>query len=187
MPKRRPWQPIVLWDVAFIPLTRGKWALVDTNDLPLVVGRVWGAVDNGGKGYDDLFYATASRRLDPAKYSRYGVDKMHRVIMGLDFGDPRQVDHIDHNGLNNRRSNLRIATCTQNQANKRIQNTGTGTSRYKGVSWRSRRRKWAAQIMVDGRNREIGCFAIEEDAAAAYDAAAREAWGPYAYQNLEGP
>jgi hypothetical protein len=91
---------------------------------------------------------------------------MHRVILGLAFGDPRQGDHIDHLAkLDNRRSNLRIAP--RGQADN-LQNQGSrgGTSQYRGVSWAKRERKWRAYACVYYKNHHLGYFDDEHEAAA---------------------
>lgn len=103
---------------------------------------------------------------------------MHREICrpapGLD------VDHIDNDGLNNRRANLREATRSQNLANRP---KARGRSKFKGVYWDPRRRKWQAIARVHGVNRHLGRFDSEHDAARAYNAAAIAAWGPFANVN----
>src|ERR1035437_3647324 len=105
---------------------------------------------------------------------------MHRLIMGALPG--QDVDHINHSGLDNRQANLRICTRSQNMANQRVRR---GT-RYKGVSWNTADGAWRAHIKVSGRQRLIGTFASEEDAARAYDAAAVTAWGEFARLNAYG-
>jgi hypothetical protein len=106
---------------------------------------------------------------------------MHRLIMGLADDDPRQVDHANGDRSDNRRSNLRIATQSQNLGNSR-KRAGT-TSRYKGVSWHKQNKKWVAYIGVDGSLHHLGCFTSEEAAARAYNRAARAAWGDFACLN----
>lgn len=108
--------------------------------------------------------------------------KMHRLIMGLT--DPKMfVDHRDQNGLNNQRDNLRIATRSQNAANRSPWKIAT--SRYMGVSKKKLQGKkpWHAQITVKGRTRSLGCYANEIDAAMAYNKAALEFHGEFANPN----
>jgi hypothetical protein len=100
---------------------------------------------------------------------------MHNLITGWRF-----VDHVDHNGLNNRRSNLRAATKAQNAANER-KRPGC-SSQYKGVVWH--RNRWQARIEIGDEYRYLGRFVSEEEAARAYDAAAVTAWGQYANPNF---
>lgn len=89
------------------------------------------------------------------------------------------MDHADGNGLNNQRRNLRAATFAQNTANQYIVR---GTSRYKGVS-RYRNGKWVAQISYKGKNRGLGYFKHEYNAAQAYNFAAYEFYGDFARMN----
>jgi hypothetical protein len=141
-----------------IEVGRDRWAKVDLADMRMVFGDPCWAVRNG--------YAY-----------REGL-AMHRLILGLSLGDPDQIDHINGDKLDNRRSNLRIATRSQNLANQQ-KSRGATSSRYKGVHWDRSKQKWRATI----RSQHLGCFASEEDAARAYNRAARQAWGEYAYLN----
>lgn len=104
---------------------------------------------------------------------------LHREIcrprVGLD------VDHVDNNGLNNRRANLREATRSQNLANRP---KSRGRGRFKGVYWDQSRGKWQAMLRVNGSNRHLGRFSNELDAARAYNAAAIAAWGAFANVNI---
>ncbi len=103
---------------------------------------------------------------------------LHREICrpkpGLD------VDHIDNNGLNNRRRNLREATRSQNLANRP---KSRGRCRYKGVYWDASRGKWQAMLRVNGANRHLGRFSDEVEAARAYNSAALAVWGEFANIN----
>jgi hypothetical protein len=89
------------------------------------------------------------------------TELLHRFILDLKPGDPRETDHIDGNGLHNCRSNLRVVTHGENAQNRL--DVG-GTSRFRGVSWHKRRKKWQAHIQVDGRLKHLGYFISEEDA-----------------------
>lgn len=106
---------------------------------------------------------------------------MHRIMTGWPI-----TDHIDHDGLNNRRSNLRAATRVQNAGN-RLPSAG-GSSIYKGVYWRKEGSKWSAAIgyTENGRRRTVhlGFFSSETAAAGAYDVAAIAKWGAYALTNF---
>ena len=147
-----------------IPLVNGRgFALVDDADVPLVSSYRWYLLRDR-----HTCYATAR----PGGVTIY----MHCLIMGQ-----RGIDHRDHDGLNNQRSNLRPATQSQNNANQRSRG---GASSYKGVSRRDARSGWRAQLMTGNRFVHLGSFATEEDAARAYDAAALALWGQYARLNF---
>lgn len=102
---------------------------------------------------------------------------MHRQIMGLDRGDPREVDHRDLDRLNCRRSNLRIVTHAQNAQN--VRSRAGARSKHRGVGWHEGRGKWRARVMVAGREHCAGWF-IEEDEAARAAEALRKELMPYA-------
>jgi hypothetical protein len=158
---------------------RGRVAFVDLEDYSLVMQHRWHVLE-----HDPV--APGRRAHGPyAAYLTYQGGRggtrvtvyMHQLIAGS-----RGVDHVDGNGLNNRRSNLRPATKSQNGANAR-KNPGK-TSRYKGVFWDRQRSAWQAKIMVNRQQINLGRFANEEDAALAYDLAAREAFGEFALANF---
>ena len=102
---------------------------------------------------------------------------MERIKPGFK-GD---VDHIDGNGLNNQHSNLRIATRSQNLANRGSQENNT--SGYKGVCWNKKLQKWIAKICIKGETIHIGCFIDKFEAARAYNIAAGRLFGEYAKLN----
>jgi len=104
---------------------------------------------------------------------------MHRAILNA---PPRMdVDHINGNGLNNTRENLRLCTRSQNMMNQRLKG---GTSRFRGVSWLKGGAKWHAQVRANGKRLHLGLFTDETEAAMAYDAAARELFGDFARLNF---
>jgi hypothetical protein len=155
-------QPWVLdGDVATLTIC-GVKVLVDADDLPLVNKYRWGL--NGG-------YAVA----------RGGRLAMHRLILGLGKGDPREGDHVRHNTADNRRSELRIANSQQNKMNRR--GNVVSTSMYKGVCFDASRGKYKAAIKDGNKPAMIGRFDSEVDAALAYNAAAANAFGEFAYLN----
>jgi hypothetical protein len=95
---------------------------------------------------------------------RQHIVLMHRALLGLAYGDPREVDHINRNKLDCRRANLRIVTRGQNAQNMV---RPAATSAYRGVCWSIARRKWLAYCRIDYRQHNLGAFDEEEDAAAA--------------------
>ena len=109
--------------------------------------------------------------------------RMHRAILDVPKG--KIVDHINHNGLDNRRANLRVATRRQNAWNKRKRRSKC-SSQYKGVMWLKKAGKWQARISCKGRSIVIGYFDDEKAAARAYDARAAELFGEYAAPNFRG-
>lgn len=122
-------------------------------------------------------------RSKPATHTTYVQNEndefLHRVV--LDACGIVQVDHIDCNGLNNCRSNLRLATSTQNHANQR-KRSGL-TSRHKGVTWNKRNQRWAAQITREGEHFSLGFYDDENVAGQAYNAIARILFGEFARLN----
>jgi hypothetical protein len=156
-----------------IPLTQGKYAIIDPEDFERLNKHKWYAA-NGGH----TFYALRHKRIGK-KYISLG---MHRQILqppGHLF-----VDHINHNGLDNRKANLRLATCAQNTYNRK-QFRKDKTSKYNGVSWREWSKKWAVIICYKRKNIRIGYFKDEIQAAKAYDKAAKKYHGEFAMLNFK--
>lgn len=151
-----------------IPLTQGKFALVDDEDYEWLSRWKWCAAKGGS-----TFYATRS----PGK--RNTTITMHRLIMGVSI--KQLIDHINGNGLDNRRRNLRPATKAQNMMNRGPQRGNK--SGYKGVHLDVASGKWIAIIKYDGRNKALGRFNTKEQAAQAYNEAAAENFGPFAWLN----
>lgn len=146
-------------------------ALVDDDDFARVSEHPW-RLAPWGKSRQKV-YARAWVKID----GRWKSVVMHRFIMGLD--SPR-LDHMDGNGLNNQRSNLRPATKSQNGCNR----GPVRGLRFKGVSWQKRLGKWQAAIGKDYRREYIGIFADAEEAARAYDKRAKELHGEFAWLNF---
>lgn len=153
-----------------IDLTQGHVALVDDGDYPLVRRLKWYAAKRGKTWYA----ACNSKNADGSPTLIY----MHRVIVGAT--PDQQVDHRDGNGLNNQRQNIRFCTNAGNQANSRPHNRRGWP---KGVRWKGEKNKWQARIVMDGRERHLGYFDTPEEASAAYDAAAKVAFGEFARLN----
>lgn len=106
---------------------------------------------------------------------------MHRFIMVP--SEEMSVDHINGNRLDNRKSNLRICTFSQNMMNRGANKTKDRTSGYKGVCWHKRDKKWRAQITKEKEKIFLGYFKSEEDAARAYNEAALRMHGEFAFIN----
>jgi hypothetical protein len=152
-----------------IPLSQGYWTLVDVADYDWLRELKWHV--NGRQG--EFLYAFHS-------VSRKSPVKMHRMILGLTTADPH-VDHINGDGLDNRRCNLRLATRFQNAHNRR--RTRTTMSGYKGVHWKSEG-GWAVTIRANGVFQYLGRFRDPVEAARVWDAAAVKLHGEFARLNF---
>jgi hypothetical protein len=148
--------------------SKHRFAIVDPEDYQKLAGHNWLLCKNDSKNY----YAV---RLEGNNLVR-----MHRVIMNAPKG--KIVDHRNHEGLDNTKRNLRFATHSQNVCNSR--RTKKGSSKYRGVSWITRYKKWRAYIYYDGKYKCLGYFDNEEDAARAYDEAAKIYHGEFAMLNF---
>lgn len=150
-----------------IPLTQGYVALVDDEDAPTLLAMgSWQVNECDGRLY--------------AGHGQRGTSlRMHKVILGYDGG---MVDHINGDGLDNRRANLRFATGSQNNANAGL--SPRNTSGFKGVSLFRRTSRWKAYICLNNKVRHLGYYTTAEEAARAYDAAAFEQWGIFARLNF---
>jgi hypothetical protein len=155
-----------------IQLTQNQVALVDDEDFERINQYKWYAA------WDDCtqgFYVVRST----------GNLKMARFIMNCPSG--MLVDHKDHNTLNNQKANLRVCTFSENMRNSR--KLGNFSSKYKGVSWNKRCKKWTAQIILTGifdqhYKQHLGYFYEEEKAALAYDIAAVKHFEEFACLNF---
>lgn len=155
-----------------IKLTQGKVALVDDADYEKLIKLKWRAKKMGAN-----YYAYHSYRENGKIFSI----NMHRTIAGLSKENQLIVDHINHNGLDNRRENLRVCNYNQNGANRRKQ-CGT-KSAYKGLAFHVG--KWQASIKVNYKNIYLGRFNTEIEAAKAYDAASIKFFGTFANLNIK--
>lgn len=148
-----------------IKLSRGLVALVDDEDFEWLNQWKW-CYGNG--------YATRRQYIGDGRYTGF---RMHRLIVGLATGEGHQVDHINGDRLDNRRSNLRICDVSNNKANcKPYANNKSG---YKGV-YKDRSGKYTAQIRVAGVINYLGTFADPKDASRAYMDAAIKMRGEFA-------
>jgi hypothetical protein len=156
-------------DFVEIPLPGGLSALVSKCDEGLVRQHAWckQAIKCNNKG----FYAKAHLRLGNGKSRKL---YMHRLVLGLDFGDGRRVDHINGNGLDNRRENLRLATPMLNSGNARRKSKTTG---FKGVY------KDKKKFVAGCGGTRSGPFDTAIEAAREYDAMALRRYGEFALTN----
>ena len=157
-----------------IKLTQGKYATVDNKDYKYLNKYKWYSMY---VPVMNSFYAVRNIKISGNKQK---LILMHRVIMKVPKG--LEIDHINHNTLDNCKSNLRIATHSQNQMNHiKCKNK---SSKYKGVSWNKQNKKWMAYIYLNGKRTYLGLFRKEIDGAYAYDKMAKKLFGRYAYLNL---
>ena len=158
-------------EVSAIKLTLGKFALVNTASLPLVLQYRWRAAN-----HKHTYYAeTTVRKLDGSGFTTL---RLHQLLCQTE-----EVDHIDGNPLNNSRKNLRVCTNAENNRNKAM-SPKKNTSGYKGVRWNASAGSWQARIRTAGKEMHIGVFASALHAAKAYDTKAMELHGKFAKLNF---
>jgi hypothetical protein len=159
-----------------IELTKAKVAIVDDEDYEMIVssGYRWTAFENRSRCYA----GTAFRTPDGMR-----AVLMHRFIMGVTEREI-EVDHINGNPLDNRRSNLRLATRGQNAKNRRKK--VTAKLKYKGIEIDrgNGQSPYRARIYVDGKAIRLGSYKTQEEAARAYDNGARKYHGEFARLNF---
>ena len=159
---------VELYDMNYNVIGR---VIIDVEDYEKIKHLHWGKLTKIRRGKDNSYAFTRIKDKNI---------QMHRFLLNLT--DPKiQVDHINHNPLDNRRSNIRIATNQQNNCNKRKSNLKKSSSEYKGVSKNGN--CWIAAIMINYKRIHIGCYKTETQAAFAYNAAAQKYFGEFAYLN----
>ena len=152
-----------------IPLGKsGKSAIVDADDFEFINRWKWQYIKSG--------YAN---RVTNRGRGNYINVLMHRVVTSCPEG--KQVDHINGNKLDNRKSNLRIVSSSQNNYAKSL--ASNNKSGFKGVSYESRSNKWIAVIIKEGKRKHIGTYPDPVTAAFAYNEAAEQMFGEYAKLN----
>lgn len=157
-----------------IILTQVKFAQVDDEDFEFLNQWKWYAYKHGR-----TFYAYRANYQKNTK--RAWPISMHRQLLNL-LNDKRAVDHIDHNGLNNQKENLRISIQGGNNCNKL--SAKNSSSKYLGVSWHKINKNWVACITKNNKFKHLGSFNKEQDAAIAYNRAAKELHGEFANINI---
>lgn len=150
-----------------IRLNTGEYALVDSEDFARLSKFRWTRQFAGKER--TIIYAVRFEKIGTKKFKAHA---MHREVLKLKKGDPH-VDHKDHNGLNNQKSNLRTCTAAQNNQNARH---FYGKSKFRGVTYKKhpskKRKKWVARIRVNNKVIFLGGFHAENEAAEAYKKAA---------------
>ena len=149
-----------------IPLTQGKYAMVDDEDYERLMSFKW--------CFDGVYAATNIKGIKRRKL------RMHRFVLGL-TDSKIFCDHKDHNSLNNQKENLRIVNNAQNICNSRSRRNSV--SKFLGVCWHYKNKKWIAQITKDYKNKYIGSFDDEIQAAIAYNQEAVKLHGEFANLN----
>lgn len=152
-------------------LLRGQICLIDEIDFETYSQQSWGIVD----GY-------VARGSFAEKTTYYLHLEIARRIWTTEQMKGLLVDHKDQNKLNNQRSNLRLATHSENQANRGLH--PKNRSGFKGVSWNKNARKWAASIQFQGKRIYLGLYLTKEQAAVAYNLAASKYFGEFAQLNI---
>jgi hypothetical protein len=172
--------PLLTWRLHYygypfrrIPLTEGKFTIVDPQDFYVFNNFQWCAVK-----HKSLFHAV---RLINGSNNITKIVSLHTEMMNPPKG--LVVDHRNRDGLDNRRANLRLATHSQNRCNTNRSKVGC-SSQYRGVYWHKQKKCWRAHLQYEGKWIWLGRFDSELDAARAYDNAARKYHGEFARLNF---
>lgn len=159
-----------------VPLSQGKFAIVSDEDAEIESYGNWVAHKSGNHFYACYRGSTANR---PRTWMHALV--LERILnRSLKKGEI--PDHINGDKLDNRRENIRLASRSQNEANKPPR--GNCSSRFKGVCWDREKGLWRCMITINKRRIHIGYYKEEEDAAKAYNSKAKDIFGPFARRNL---
>lgn len=158
-------------------LTQGKKTIVDKEDAVMLAIHNWTAVC-GKSANSERWYGRAMIKIN----GRWRGLWLARFLMGEPKG--LCVDHINGDTLDNRRSNLRIVTRQQNNLNRHV---AWGSSKFRGVSRNKGRKKWEAVISLDKKQKHLGYFKTEEEAAKVYDKEAKKLFGEFACLNFTTP
>lgn len=155
-----------------IPLTQGKSTLVDDEDYEKLNKHKWYAhLEN------KIWYAVRDIKLDDGKRT---IIRLHREIVNVLSG--KDVDHINHDGLDNRKCNLRICTRSQNISHQRKHKNNT--SDFRGVYWYKKKQKWMAYITIERKRITIGYFDDKVEAGHIVDQFAIQLFGEFAMLNF---
>lgn len=155
-------------------LGEGKFTLVDDENYDELNNYIWN-LSNWG-------YVKRGWRSDDGKSRLRDTIFMHRQVMQLCSTSKMQIDHINHDPLDNRKCNLRICNNRENHWN--VKPHQDSLSKYKGVSFNKKDKKWTAHICVDGKDKNLGNFDCEKEAARIYNKMAKKLHKEYAYLNL---
>jgi len=144
--------------------------IINTSRRKAKIKGRWLKPSRNGNGYLQLIFKVEGREKTLL---------LHRILAETFLGcvEGKYIDHIDGDISNNSLDNLRICTIQQNNWNSKP--TNVATSKYKGVSWNKNESKWKVSIAIDGKQRHLGTFADEVDAAKAYEDVAKEIHGEY--------
>ena len=162
-----------------IKLSNGGEAFIDEEDYPDLINFTWRTLN---LKKINLKYAVCYKKIDKYKYDQGLL--MHRVIMGLEKGDGKQIDHINGDGLDNRKSNLRLCDYSQNQQNRQSIANKLG---FKGVTLHPKKKdanKYSSKIRKSGKCYSLGYYETPQEAALAYNEKAKELFGEFAYLNI---
>lgn len=150
---------------------------VDNEDYEFISKFSWHLSPDNLKKPNNFYAYTNIRKNDGTR----GRISMSRLIMNQNYKNGMEIDHKNHDTLDNRKINLRICSKTLNRLNRK---PTKHSSKYKGVSWYPKYNKWASRINKNGKTIFLGYFEKEIDAAKKYDEVVKNYHGEYACENL---